>query len=119
MYINHGSDQQLIENLWNGLYSDHKEEFASAFREANKLYRDQLYTFQMKELERISDTPAMGRMFIESYEDCMGRFDNKLKRNYRFIVNPKKEQMMNDQAIQRLLERVEQNIRKRELQGIN
>ena len=58
-------------------------------------------------------------MFIESYEDCMARFDKKLKRNYRFVVNPWKEIVMTEQAVQRLLEKVEDNIRSRELQGIN
>ena len=73
----------------------------------------------MGELERVKDTAPTGRMFIESYEDCMARFDKKLKRNYRFVVNPWKEIVMTEQAVQRLLEKVEDNIRSRELQGIN
>ena len=45
MYVNHGSDAELIENLWNGHFSDKSEQFASAFRAANQPYRERLYNF--------------------------------------------------------------------------
>ena len=53
----------------------------------------------MSELERIKDTDPTGRMFIEPYQHSMNRFEKKLKRNYRFVVNPKKEKFMTEQAV--------------------
>ena len=38
--------------------------------------------------------PATGRLMIEPYDVSMKRFDKKLEREYRFIVNPEKESMM-------------------------
>ena len=44
-------------------------------------------------LEKLKDTEAEGRMYIESFEQTEKRFDRKLTRNYRFVANPMREQM--------------------------
>jgi hypothetical protein len=38
-----------------------------------------------------SDTEATGRLYIEPYENIKERFDLKLKKEYRFKVNPLRE----------------------------
>ncbi len=44
-------------------------------------------------LEKLKDTEAEGRMFIEPLEETEKRFERKLIRNYRFVANPMREQL--------------------------
>jgi hypothetical protein len=44
-------------------------------------------------LEKLKDTEAEGRMYIEPLEDTEKRFERKLTRNYRFVANPMREQL--------------------------
>jgi len=63
--------------------------------------------------------PAQGRSYIESYPDCAKRIDIKLKRPYRFVTNPVREQLMVTQSAMLLLQQMLRNIRAREAKGID
>lgn len=60
-----------------------------------------------------------GRQLIETYDDAIERFKLKESRPYRFVVNPKREIQQIFFIYQKILERIEENIAKREREGID
>ena len=62
--------------------------------------------------------PAQGRIFIESYPDATARLEPKFDRNYRFITNPKREEMFMKRAAQQLFDQIMRNIQEREARGV-
>jgi len=120
---NEHKSSELIKLLWNGAYVNQgvqtEAELSQTFQRVNQPYRERLISFFEDELRRVKDMPAQGRSFIESFPDCMLRIEPKLKRNYRFITNPIKEELMVQKSAFLLLDRMKKNIREREDNGID
>jgi hypothetical protein len=66
-----------------------------------------------------SDTEATGRLYIEPYENIKERFDLKLKKEYRFKVNPLREHIGSITAANMLMQQLEKNIADREAKGVD
>lgn len=63
------------------------------FERVNHSYRQKLRAVFNEGLEKLKDSEPEGRMFIESFDKVEERFKRKLKREYRFIVNPLREKL--------------------------
>ena len=83
--------------MWHGAFADtevSQSELKQIFLKVNQPYREKLSALFEEELTRVKDMPPQGRSYIESYPDSMKRFELKMTRNYRFITNPIREQLM-------------------------
>jgi hypothetical protein len=120
LQVNHGHGATLLRRLWAGKFADDINDtnlVAQVFERVNQPYRQKLKKTFDWSLEKLKDTEAEGRLYIESMEAAEKRFDRKLLRNYRFVANPMREQLTVLMNAKLLFAQVEKNIRTREEAG--
>ena len=111
--MSHGHGALLLQHLWNGRFATEINDadlVAEVFQRVNQPYRLKLKTTFDWSLERLKDSEAEGRMFIEPMEAAEKRFDRKILRNYRFVANPMREQATILMNARLLFAQVEKNI---------
>jgi hypothetical protein len=91
--LNHGHAQELLTHMFQGRYASHAPMATSIFQQVNQPYREVLQSTFAESTEKLKDTAAEGRLYIEPYEATEKRFERKMKRSYRFVANPMREQL--------------------------
>ncbi|CDW83616.1 UNKNOWN [Stylonychia lemnae] len=121
LYIQNGQQQSLFDQLFNGIYAEEIKErnIQQEFTQINMPYRLRLQKLYNNEIIRWGQVPSQGRFMIETYEEAMSRFDLKIERGYSFIISPEREYKNLLMMFQVMLDKMEQNIMKRQNDGIN
>lgn len=111
----------MFDQLWKGKFRAEAAEgvIKERMEKLNQPYRNCLKKLFLDDINRLEYTNAGGRMFLESSEQINERINKKLDRKYRFKTHPIRERDQAQFIANKLIARVYENIKEKELKGID